>query len=61
MATDDYEGKDAYQILDIPRSATKKEIKSGYRYSSAVLHSSFSMLCTIHTQSITVPTYTGSK
>lgn len=27
----DYKGKDAYQLLDIPRSADKKEIKAGYR------------------------------
>ena len=30
-ADDYYKGLDAYQILDIPRSADKKDIKSAYR------------------------------
>jgi molecular chaperone DnaJ len=33
-----YAGQDAYQILEIPRSATKKEVKSAYRKAVAKWH-----------------------
>ena len=33
-----YKGQDAYQILEIPRSATKKEVKSAYRKAVAKWH-----------------------
>ena len=31
MAQDWYSGQDAYQVLEVPRNADKKSVKTGYR------------------------------